>query len=486
MRETNRGLTGLLLTALLGCEPALLPEDAGVGGAAAGGGTGEGVIGGGSGEGVTGDAARPDAAVEPAPCDRGALGLCETGARVGARYCGWDQMWGPCVAPVDACGDGLDNDTDGVADDHCAPEANGCVPGAPDMCPEWFQICIWGFCVDDEWNLEFPRCTDSADCPGFATCDDGGLCVPRDCDWTEEDCSGGQYCGEGLCRTPRCPLDAYEPDDTPQSAHALVAGAPPQLRSLCLDADWLTVDTAAGEAYRLRFDAQIGQRVVVGDGPTLADPSTVEFVAAADGPLRVQLDRGSWPASLGTPSGVRVSLDRLGPALPAGAACAPAGDALCETGLRCSRAPGAEAATCRPAPRVDTFTVHPFDGFATAFTVEGFAPDGLPDDVRLMRGDGRPTWGSALWVDRLPDDRFERVFVDLDVPEWEIGGILALTLADAVGPFFASVTDAPLAGPRAGDAGARCDAYGAVRVCRAGLSCARAEDHWAGVCAPAP
>jgi hypothetical protein len=505
MRATNRGLTGLLLGVLLGCEPTLLPEDAAVGGAAAGGGTGEGIPGGSApGEGIIGDAARPDAAdaaatpvpdatptpvpdaaVEPAPCAAGAQGLCEIGDRIGSHFCGWNQSWSRCIAPVDVCGDGLDNDHDGVVDDHCQPEANDCVGGGG-ACPEWFQICIFGTCVDDEWNLDFPTCTDSADCPGFATCDDDGLCVARDCDWAEEDCPSGAYCGEGLCRTPHCAPDAFEPDDAVEAARALVPGAPPQLHSVCGGPDRLFVDAAGGEAYRLSFDAQIGHRVTIGDGPTLAEPLRVDVVAPANGRLPIVLDRGPWPGSQGTPAGLRVSLAHLGPALPAGAACVPGGDAVCATGLRCSLAPGADATTCRPTPRVDAFTAHAFDGFATAFAVEGFAPDGLPADARLMRGDGRPTWGGTLWADALPGDRFELVFVNLDVQEWTLGGPLALQLSDPVGPFFASVTDAALSGPAEVVAGARCDPYGTVRACAAGLTCVQPEGAWAGRCAASP
>ena len=147
---------------------------------------------------------------EGCPCDYAGSdrGVCADAIRDDA---------GVCLEPTgynisELCGDGLDNDCNGGADDGCP-----CTPpaGPVGVCAE-AQLDISGACIAEDFEATEVSCGDGLDndCDGVADCDDPD-CVgaPPLCDVTVEICTNmvdndgdGQIaCGDIDCRGPFAP-----------------------------------------------------------------------------------------------------------------------------------------------------------------------------------------------------------------------------------------------------------------------------------------
>ncbi|HUQ06656.1 MAG TPA: MopE-related protein [Kofleriaceae bacterium] len=151
-----------------------------------------------------------------AACYSGPAGTEGIGAcTAGARFCNADgSEYGACageITPVDEiCGDNVDNDCDGVADDGCV-----CVPGTSSSCyagppgTDGVGICRTGVELCDPSGMGYGVCVGAItpldevcgdgldnDCDGFE--DDGCVCVPSSVSPCYAGPAGTQ--GVGTCR----------------------------------------------------------------------------------------------------------------------------------------------------------------------------------------------------------------------------------------------------------------------------------------------
>ncbi len=108
-------------------------------------------------------------------CLTGRLGICASGmqrcARDGQR---WDRCLPTTIARADVCGDGIDNDCDGTADEDCACAAGAvqrCLTGLPGICMVGTMTC-------------------SADGSGYGPCMQSISGSPEVCDQRDNDCDG--------------------------------------------------------------------------------------------------------------------------------------------------------------------------------------------------------------------------------------------------------------------------------------------------------
>ena len=155
-------------------------------------------------------------ATEYANCNSTGLGICEPGKKV--RTCGSDGQWseyGACESKIatgsqaEICGDGLDNDCDGLidsADDDCwecqpgKTEETSCSSGAPGICDAGTKVRT---CSETGQWSEYGACE-----PDIAPGSEGEICgdgLDNDCDGkvddADEDCWA---CTPGATDTASC------------------------------------------------------------------------------------------------------------------------------------------------------------------------------------------------------------------------------------------------------------------------------------------
>ncbi|MBI2897314.1 MAG: hypothetical protein HYY06_27400 [Deltaproteobacteria bacterium] len=130
---------------------------------------------------------------EAGECRLGERRACAIDATMnGTQECEDGCTWGPCCAPRERCGNGLDDDCDGSTD-----EGGCCNPAGPDGCNGSDSDCD-GICDDDEEcckNTTVP-CLTSCNTIGTREC--AGNCTWRDCEppdelcsnWIDDDCDG--------------------------------------------------------------------------------------------------------------------------------------------------------------------------------------------------------------------------------------------------------------------------------------------------------
>ncbi len=157
-------------------------------------------------------------------CNTGIPGVCMAGSQTCDAS---GRGWGPCLTAVvrsaDVCGDGLDNDCDGTADEDCVCTSGAsrpCVAPLPGVCAAGLQACTGG-----RWDACIPTAAASSevcdgrdnDCDGIA---DEGVCactplLPRAClTGLPGACSAGsQQCtADGRGFGPCLPTSAPAPD----------------------------------------------------------------------------------------------------------------------------------------------------------------------------------------------------------------------------------------------------------------------------------
>ena len=116
----------------------------------------------------------------PGPAGTAGVGIC----RAGSQVCTADGSgYGACVGAIEpgaeVCGDGLDNDCDGVADDGCV-----CAPGATQSCyggppgTADVGICVAGTRMCNPTGTGYGACVDEV-LPGVEVCSD---VLDNDCD----------------------------------------------------------------------------------------------------------------------------------------------------------------------------------------------------------------------------------------------------------------------------------------------------------------
>ncbi len=99
-----------------------------------------------------------------------------------------------CEPQAEVCGDGLDNDCDGLVDEGCGAVCQTDADCAPS------ELCQDGRCVQACF------CVSDADCPAGTLCTDC-QCLPVDCR-TDDDCTPGWRCADGQCIPDGCSSDA--------------------------------------------------------------------------------------------------------------------------------------------------------------------------------------------------------------------------------------------------------------------------------------
>ena len=99
-----------------------------------------------------------------------------------------------CEPQAEVCGDGLDNDCDGLVDEGCGAVCQTDADCAPS------ELCQDGRCVQACF------CVSDADCPAGTLCTDC-QCLPVDCR-TDDDCASGWRCADGQCIPDGCSSDA--------------------------------------------------------------------------------------------------------------------------------------------------------------------------------------------------------------------------------------------------------------------------------------
>jgi hypothetical protein len=145
----------------------------------------------------------------PGVCAPGANQSCYTGpagtqgvgaCRAGTQTCDAAGQWGPClgeVTPVaEVCGDGIDNDCDGVADDGCQTTTTTIVPPCIEDTQPCFFVddCCSGCCIARDFEA---FCEPAEHClPPTTT-----TTTPRPCSPV---CAQGQRCCDGTCVTGEC------------------------------------------------------------------------------------------------------------------------------------------------------------------------------------------------------------------------------------------------------------------------------------------
>lgn len=138
----------------------------------------------------------------------------------------------------------------------------------------WPEVCDEGRCV---------ACITDGDCRDGRTCDDGTCREPEVCTRSTE-CDPGRRCIGEACADVSCPLDIYEPNDTPGRAYPINPGRVTAV--LCpneLDHYVLRVPDGSGLEVTLRHD------------PVLPSP-TLELVALGDEGPQVMVTGSGWTA----------------------------------------------------------------------------------------------------------------------------------------------------------------------------------------------